>query len=84
MPNKVTDTQLGGITGGLRNVEKLKDYIRRCKAEGKTLNEIRSKVMIQPMCIEYLHPIYEDDEIVGLDGAGDLWEFTEEYYNSLA
>jgi len=35
MPNKVTDTQLGEITGGMRNVEKLKDYIRRCKAEGK-------------------------------------------------
>ena len=46
MSNKVTDTQLGEITGGLRNVEKLKDYIRRCKAEGKTLNEIRSTVMI--------------------------------------
>ena len=40
--------------------------------------------MIQPMCTEYLHPIYENDEIVGLDGAEDLWEFTEEYYNSLA
>ncbi len=83
MADLIKEEKLSGVTGGLRNTDKLEAYIRKCKKDGKDINEILRQVMFQPMCEEFLYPVYEDGEVVGLTGAGDLYEYTQNYYNSI-
>ena len=47
------------------------------------LNEILSKVVVQPLCDDFLEPVYENGELVAMRGVGDLFEFVETYYDKL-
>ena len=83
MAEMLNEEKLTGVTGGLRNIDKLTEYIRSNKALGKMLNEILSKVVVQPLCDDFLEPVYENGELVAMRGVGDLFEFVETYYDKL-
>ena len=82
---KLNDQDLAEVTGGLRNVDQLKQYIRTQKANGVKLNTILNSVMSRPNCDRYLDPVYASNgTVIGMKGAGDLQAFTEKYYYSLS
>ncbi len=84
MVQKLTDDAVAAVSGGLRNVDKLEEYIREQKRLGKELYDIYWVVLTQPGCYEYLYLIHDENgKIIGCEGAGDLYEYTTEYYNSL-
>ena len=82
--NKINDEEMNKVSGGLRNVDKLEEFIRTSKEKGMTLDQVQRIALCQPACEDYLYPIYDETgKLVGLEGADVLYEYSIEYYNSL-
>ncbi len=82
--NKISDEEMNRVSGGLRNVDKLEEFIRTSKEKGMSLYEVQRIALVQPAIEDYLYPIYDDNgKLVAMEGADVLYEYTIEYYNSL-
>ncbi len=81
---KISDEEMSRISGGLRNVDKLEALIREYKAQGMTLAQVQRILLVQPACEDFLYPVRDETgTLIGLQGAGDLGEYLDAYYNSL-
>ena len=82
--SRINDEDMSRVSGGLRNVDKLEALIRDCKAKGMPLFQIQRLILTQPVCEEFLYPVRDETgKLIGLEGAGDLNEYLDDYYNSL-
>ncbi len=82
--NKINDEEMTKVSGGLRNVDKLEEFIRTSKEKGMSLGEVQRIALCLPACADYLYPFYDETgKMAGLEGADVLYEYTIEYYNSL-
>ena len=82
--NKINDEEMTKVSGGLRNVDKLEEFIRTGKEKGMSLGEVQRVVLCLPACADYLYPVHDETgKLVALEGAGELYEHTIAYYSSL-
>ena len=72
------------FSGGLRNLEDLKEYLNARKEDGAGEDDILFVVVFQQACEDSLDPVYDaDGSFIDMDGAEDLWDFVYSYYEAV-
>ena len=76
MTEKLEVNELDDMAGGkLIHLDKLREHIRKCKADGQCLESVLGSVITYPNYSRYTDGTPGD--------IGDLIDYTTEFYNSL-